>query len=327
MLSQYCLLQNCSSLHCVNWTHIICKNLICTNYNKSLHEPACTDTVCTNLALKLEYIFNYYDSMITNATIKYHIQNILTDLNFMTQEIEVKFVLANESIDRVLKLSGNPGYIDNLPVIFSYAESNYTDTFYNKTSQLKTYFTLPESQAGVCVSSNLTERFILFGMNKRIKCRYNHKYLKHQNSTEQCKSIQNTINRLLDLGSEVAVSPLGDPQNLEDIDWIRLEFNVSDNAFLFGELQHKSSKLYCYNIITRYSFVFSYAEIDGNNRMLSIKLDPTSRNVSFSLDDLSAVITVDVNFIDVTKPSIIEASAPNLNLYLPNDLFLPFPSN
>ncbi|KOB78946.1 putative B9 domain-containing protein 2 [Operophtera brumata] len=246
-----CSFLNCSTLHCVNWTHIICKNRICTNYNKSLHEPACTDTICANLALKLEYIFNYHDSKITNATIKFHIQNVQTDLNFMTQEIEVKFVLANESIDRVLRLSGNPGYIDNLPVILSYAESNYTDAFYNKSSQSKTYFTLPESHDGVCISPNLTERFILFGSNRRIKCRYNHKYLKHQNSTEQCKSIQKNIRSLLDLRNKIIVSPLGDPQYIKDKDWITLEMNVSDKTFLYGELHNKSSKLYCYNIITR----------------------------------------------------------------------------
>lgn len=287
----------------------------------------CTESICTNLALKLEYIFNYHDSKITNATIKCHVQTVSTDLHYMDQEIDVKFVLINESIGNVLKLSGNPGYIDNLPVIVSYAESNYTDSFYNKYPLSKTYFTLLESNGRSCVASNLTEKFLLFGSNRRIKCRYHYKYAKLQNSTQQCRDIQSNLNRLLELKDKLAVSPLGDPKNLKDEEWIPMLRNVSDKAFLRGELHERSSKLYCYNIITRYSFIFSFAEIDGNNRILHIKLDTTTRNASFSLDDMSVVVTVDINFVDVSKPSVIEyASGPGLNFYLPNDLFLPFPS-
>lgn len=300
--------------------------MTCSNYNKSVHEPTCTESFCTKLALKLEYIFNYHDTKITNATIKFHVQNVPITLNFIEQEIEVKFVLGNNSIERVLKLSGNPGYIDNLPIIVSHAESNYTDTFYNISSQLKTYMTLPESRGGVCLASNMTNNLVLFGSNRRIKCRYYHKYTK-QNGTEQCKLIQSNLNILLELNSKVAVSPLGNPEDLEEGDWMPLLLNVSDKA-LYGELHEKSSKLYCYNIITRYSFVFSYAEIGGNNRILGTTFDTTAKNYSFSIDDISVVVTIDFNFIDVSKPSVYQyAAGPNLNFYLPNDFFLPFPSN
>lgn len=319
--------QNCSSLHCVNWTVIVCKNLVCTNYTESLHEPTCTDTICTNLALKIDYIFYYYDLKIVNATIKFHLENKSMSLPFLSQEVQVKFVVGNESIDRILKLSGNPGYLDGLPIIVSYAETNHTDAFCNSTLQSR-HLLVHENKEGFCTLLNSSENFVLFRRNRRIHCRYYHESVKTSNATEQCKSIQNNINRLLELNKQIYVSPLGNPQQLKDEEWLSIEKSFY-NGTLYGEVQDRSAKLLCFNLVSRYSMVFRFAEINGNNRILSGSYATTARNATFNMADISSVITIDINFIDITRPSVIEyvTGHPSINLHLPNDFFYPFRSN
>lgn len=322
--------QNCSTLHCTKWTVIVCDDTNCINYNKSLHEPLCTESVCTNIAKRVDYTFYYYETRITNATIKLFTQNISLNVPFIEQEVNVRFVLTNESVDSIIKFSGNPGYINNLPLIVSYNENNYTNTFYN-TSMIQKYLSHPGNNRGICAISNITDNFVLFGQNKRIKCRYFLARSKIRNETELCKNIQNYLVKILGLNKKVVVSPYGNPQNVKDEEWIPLKAAESEHP-LYGNF-NKQKTLKCYNLIIGTSYIFTYvdaSEVDTEreNKILTAKLEITARNVTFNLEEMSTVVSVDTMFIDKTKSSTYEyAGGPQLNIHLPKDFFFPFPSS
>lgn len=322
------LFQNCSNLHCVNWTVIVCKNLDCTNYTRNLHDPTCTESICTNLAPKIEYIFYYYDSKITNATITFHLANLTTTVPFISQEIEVKFVMGNKSIDKILKLSGNPGYLEDLPIIISYAVKNYTDAFYNTTIVTRRHLILPENKNGLCTLFNNSENYLLFGRNRRIHCRYNHEAAKFANATDECLSIQSNIKGYLELYKHILVSPLGNPRDVKDSYWISVEKSPVVKP-VYGKLQDKASKLICFNLVIRFSITFGYVQVKGNNRIVSANLAETAKNATFYLDEISTIITVDISFRDVTNPGEFEyvTSNPSVNIHLPEDFLYPFRSN
>lgn len=303
------------------------------SYDKQRHDPFCSENTCTHLALRVDYVFYYFESIIINATIKLFTQNVSLNVPFMTQEINIKFFIANKSNDKIIKFSGNPGYLVGHPVIVSYTKSNHTDNFFNNTLNAKKYLSYSENRNGVCLLFNNTNNFVLFGYNKRLKCRYFHEGdTLLRNATDCCKSIQNNISRLMGLNNSIMVSPLGNPSDLNDEHWIRLKIDEID-GLLYGKLNAQSTKLYCHNIITRIAIIFTHADVsevvsNKKNKVISAKAEVTMQNISLSVDDLSTVVTFDIIFIDETKPRVYEyAGSPQLNIHLPKDFFFPFPSN
>ncbi|CAG9784415.1 unnamed protein product [Diatraea saccharalis] len=327
---------NCSSLHCTNWTIIICDEdgSKCADYNKTIHEPFCNESYCTNIALHLEYTFYYYDSKITNVTIKFFVKNIQNHIPFMTQVIDVRFVMANISIDQIIKVSGNPGYIYGLPIISSTAEGNHTINFLNSTLTKK-YLTQINNNGGLCVTFNGTNNFVKFGINKRLKCRYfyNKPIWSKSNSTDVCEEIESNIKRLAGLSETIFISALGNPMKNKESDWLLIKNNVEEKDFTYGQFLAKNSRLRCYNLIVRFSYLFTFADVSEvftkrEDKIIAVKIEVATQNVTFSTDDVSTVLTIDTNFIDGTKPKAYEyAGGPHLNIHLPNDFFYPFPSN
>lgn len=300
------------------------------NYNKSLHDPTCTESFCTGIALKVDYIFNYFESKIINATVKLYTEKVFLNVPFVTQEVNVKFLMANESFDHIIKFSGSPGYLNGFPLLVSFTESNYTEDYYN-TSNNKKYISQPENKNGMCVLPNMSSNFVVFGSNKRIKCRYYHERDVLQNDTNSCERIQDKINQLLGLTSKFALSPYGNPHNVKDADWISMQADGRELP-LYGERNAKKSKLHCYNLVTRVSLIFTFLDVSETNKkenkIVSAKMTIATRNVTFNLEDISTVLTFDTTFIDGTKPSQYEfAGGPHLNIHLPKDFFFPFPSN
>lgn len=295
-----------------------------------MHEPLCTEKVCTNIAQRVDYTFYYHETRITNATLKLFTQTISLNIPFIDQEVNVRFVLTNESIDTIIKFSGNPGYINNLPVIVSYNQDNYTNKFYN-ASIIQKYLMHPENKHGICAMSNITDNYVLFGQNKKVKCRYILPRNKIRNETELCNYIQNYLFQILGLNKKVVVSPYGNPQNVKDEEWIPLKVAEIEYS-LYGSFS-KQKSLQCYNLIIGISYIFAYvdaseADTERENRILSVNLEKTARNVTFNLEEMSTVVSVDTMFIDETKPSIYEyAGGPQLNIHLPKDFFFPFPSS
>ncbi|CAB3249996.1 unnamed protein product [Arctia plantaginis] len=322
---------NCSNLHCINWTILACYNNICKNYNKTLDAPSCTESNCTNVSFKIDYNFYYYDFKITNATIKLHIQKVLYNvLPLMSQEITVKFIMANKSLDYVIKFSGNPGYINNLQLIFSNAKSNFTDRYFNNTPT-GNYWILPDNQNGLCILTNMSENFIRFNLNKRTKCRYVYTHqISKKNDTSACKAIQDDISALLGLNREVLIAPFGNPYAVKDEDWIKMQTNILSPVY--GEYSNQTFKLHCYNLVHRVSFLFVFASVEknfvGQNKILSAKYEALPINRSFNVEDISMVLTIDINFIDASTPNLyVYASSPYLSIHLPKDFFFPFPPN
>ncbi|XP_053601874.1 tectonic-1 [Plodia interpunctella] len=323
---------NCSTLYCTNWTVVVCEGAECVNYNKSIHEPSCTDINCTNLALDFDYIFYYHDSKILNATIKLYTRKISSIMPFMTQKINVRFVIANETISNIVRLSGNPGYLDGLPIIVSYLKENHTKNFYNNTSPEK-YIVLPENHNGMCKITNNTNKHLTFNTIKRIKCRFQYdKTVKIYNDTNVCNDINKDILGLLGINKSPFVSPFGNPINLNDNDWIPLLNDVLNKESIYGEYNEKRTKLHCYNMITGMSYIFTFADIGENNKqkmkILTGKINLVAGNVTFNIEDLSMVLTIDTMYIDETKPCLYEyAAGPHLNIRLPKDFFFPFHDN
>ncbi|KPJ15118.1 Tectonic-1 [Papilio machaon] len=318
--------KNCSSLYCTNWTIIYCDQDVCVPYNKSLHSPICTERLCINIALKIKYIFNIYDSKIVNAIIKLYAQKITTT-QYVMQEIGVKFVIGNASSDRVVTLSGNPGYIVGLPIITSFTEANHSDNFYNSSNE-NNYLSYAENKGGICVLTKLTKKILQFGINKRSKCRIILRQTSTTNGTEACINIQKDINKMSGVNRGIKFSPYGNPVNLKDDDWLLLKL---EHRFIYGEFQSKRSKLQCLNMCTRFAFVFSYAdlsEMGTENKLLGVNVDVSPSNVTFECEEYTTVITVDINFINMKSATRRDlAPPPHLNLNLPRDFFFPFPSN
>lgn len=304
------------------------------DYNKSLHEPSCTETSCTNLALKLEYVFYYYDSKIINATIKLFSQNISLDVPFMNQEINVRFILTNESIEKVIEVSGNPGYLYGRPLIATTAESNRSLNFFNVTSPHIRFLVQPSNKEGICTSLITENNFMMFGLNKRIKCRYvYHKSIHFQNGTNICNDIESSLEELFGLNNKLYVSPYGNPLDVKDSDWLSIQTNLYEKDITYGQFVTKNSKLRCYNVITRISYIITFADVSQvtikrENKIVSININVSARNVTLTPEDMSTVLTIDTNFIDGTKPRVYEyAAGPHINIHLPKDFFFPFPSN
>lgn len=246
------------------------------------------------------------------------------------QEVSVKFYLANKSIDNVIELSGNPGYINGRPVIVSYVNSNHTVNFFNNTSESRRRMLFPENRNGLCVLSNTSINFVKFGMNKRTKCRY--VYPHTLSKRNMCNNIQKDINELLSLNN-ISISPLGNPHDIADDNWIKLLIVLNKQEPVYGDYNENNLKLYCYNLINRLSVTFMFANVNeksytGQNKILSAKYEVTTMNFSFNIEDISVVMTIDVNFVDLSKPSTIEyAGSPHINIHLPKDFFFPFPQN
>lgn len=295
-----------------------------------MHEPLCTESVCTNMAQRIDYTFYYYETKITNATLTLFTQKISLHVPYIDQEVHVRFVLTNQSVDTIIKFSGNPGYINNLPVIVSYNENNYTNKFYN-TSKIQKYLSHPENKHGICAVSNITDNFVLFGQNRKVKCRYFLARNKMRNETELCNHVQNDIMKILGVKKKVVVSPYGNPQNIKDEEWIPLKITEIEHL-LYGSF-NKQNTVQCYNLIIGISYIFAYVDVSEvdteiENRILTAKLEITARNVTFNLEEMSTVVSVDTMFIDETKSSTYEyAGGPQLNIHLPKDFFFPFPSS
>lgn len=308
----------------------MCDDKNCEKYNNSLHEPLCTESICTSIAQRVDYTFYYYETKITNATIKLFTRTISLNVPFIDQEVNVRFVLTKESVDTIIKFSGNPGYINNLPVIVSYNENNYTNRFYN-TSMIQKYISHPENKHGICGISNMTDNFVLFGQNRKVKCRFFLARNKIRNETELCNHVQNDIIKILGLNKKVVVSPYGNPQNVKDEEWIPLKVAEIEQP-LYGSF-NKQKTVQCYNLIIGISYIFAYVDAsemdtERENKIMAAKLQITTRNVTFNLEEMSTVLSVDTMFIDETKPSSYEyAGGPQLNIHLPKDFFFPFPSS
>lgn len=311
---------------------MVCEDTSCVAYNKSMHESFCTDIKCTFIALKMDYIFYYHNFKIVNATVKLYTQNVSMILPFMTQELDVKFYLANESVEHAIRFSGVPGYVYGLPVIASFAEANHTEVFF-KNNSLRKHLALPTNENGICVNSPFKENILLFGPNKRTKCRLSfNKNILSNNGTITCKLISNYINEYLELNDTIFVSPTGNPHGRNDKDWLPVHIKNIDKEIIHGEFFHTTSSLTCYNIATKIFFIFTYADKSNidfqiQNEILSADVEVTMQNVTFNMDDFSTVLTNDITFIDVTKPPVYEfAGSPDLNIHLPRDFFFPFSS-
>ncbi|KAJ0181849.1 hypothetical protein K1T71_002571 [Dendrolimus kikuchii] len=319
---------NCTTLICASCNIMACVNGFCSTYNKSVHEPMCKEDLCINVAIKIDLIFYYNNLKITNVTIKLHMDNITMAIPYVKQEISIDFVLGNISKENVLEFSGSPGYIIGRPIIISHEAANHTDNFYKVSNDF--YFRRPSNKNGLCVLNNSTNNFILFGINKRTKCRYIYtKMIGNVNYTTVCKDIHKSIKTVLGLNDKIVVSPYGNPYGVEDNDWVHIK-NIDKTIEATGEMDSKTSRLNCYNIATSVSLVFAYEDLGNKNgnKILQAECEIITQNKSFDVDDFSTVITIDVNFVDLSTPGIEEyASGPYINIALPKAFFYPFPSN
>ncbi|XP_045520145.1 tectonic-1-like isoform X1 [Pieris brassicae] len=293
-----------------NWTLVICDDNQCRAYNKTGDEPHCTDIYCENIATTVQYNFYYYNSRITKAVLKLHVQKVSMRIPFITQTIQVKFYLSNDSIENVTKLSGNPGYNWGLPIIISSAESNHTLHFFNKTN-MKRILTYPDNRNGKCLSSNVRYKIVQFGHNKRSKCRYHIQQIDLKNGTTACHLIQNQILNLLGLNSTLYISPYGNPERLSDERWLRLQIV---KTYIYG--MFKNNELTCHNIIARIGYVMAYE----SEQLVYVNVEGTAQNITFDIEDISTVVTVDTSFIELRK-SLEFAGAPHLNINLPKNFF------
>ncbi|KAL4708124.1 hypothetical protein ACJJTC_009903 [Scirpophaga incertulas] len=325
---------NCSTLYCTNWTIRACNGNSdqCIDYNTTLHEPSCTDTYCTNIALRLDYVFYYYDSKITSAVIQLYTQNISNPSSLMTQEINIKFLLTNNSKENIIETSGSLGYYYGMPVLSSMMEKNHSSHFFNITFEGTRYFSQPRNKEGYCIFDKLGN-IVNFGINRRLSCKYFYdKAISTKNITEVCNDLENDIKTIFELDKKTYISPLGNPKGIVDNEWILVKSNILQKEMTYGQYLTKS-RLRCFNLLTRISYVFAFVDISEISKErefqivdVSVKID--SLNVTFSLDDISTVLIIDTNFVDVTKLEIYEyAGAPHLNIHLPRDFFFPFPSN
>ncbi|CAH0725812.1 unnamed protein product, partial [Brenthis ino] len=318
---------NCTTLHCTRWTILVCDARTCVYYNEVLHEPSCSNSYCNNVGTKVEYILYCNGSIITKAVLKFHVRQVPVAHQFVTQDIVVNYYMGNDSVDDIVKYSGNPGYMRGYEVIASFAENNHTKFFYNRTHGKRSHLSLPYNENGQCLSTNFTYNKLIFGQNKRIICRLNldKNFLKH-NRTDQCLKIQETIIELLQLNKSIFISPRGNPSDISDIEWITLrKFNKSD---IYGQYRSNDSKFLCYNLITRFAFIFIFADdsvdVTEQYKILSAKVESTARNVTFNTDSLSVILTVDTSFIDASAPAALEyGGAPHLDIHLPKNFFFP----
>ncbi|XP_026487362.2 uncharacterized protein LOC113394315 [Vanessa tameamea] len=313
---------NCSTFHCINWTVLVCNDNDCITFNKSLHEPSCSESHCDNIGVKVEYIIYCNDSVITRAILKLYIKQVSMDIGFISQEVKVNFYMGNDSIDNIVTYSGNPGYLKKLPIIVSYCESNHTKHFYNRTHGKSYNLLLPYNQNGKCIITNITHNIVNFGVNTRLKCRIKLTKLNAIYKTDGCLKIQTEILDLLRLNHDIFISPYGNPNNLSDSKWVRLErFNKSN---IYGEYSSKKFQLQCYNLMTRFAYIFTYADIGVSKEEIKILraiVKGTTKNITFNVNDLSTVITVDTNFLDANTRSYVGASS---SFDLSKNLFFPF---
>lgn len=305
----------------------MCEGARCVDYNKSVHEPSCTESHCTNIALNIDYIFYCSQSKIINATIKLYPQKVSSAMPLMIQEINIKFVITNNSPDKFIEMSGNPGYLSGLPVIVSYSPTNHTENFFNSTSTRK-YMAYPDNKNGFCAMSNATHNFVIFQSNKRLKCRFQYvQHFQQFNETDICHKIYETIKELLQLNDKIFVAPFGNPQNVKDDEWLPLQGDMRGEP-VYGEYNDRQTKLHCYNMVTGKSLIFTFAGLGDktkNIRILNAKSELHVQNVTFNVEDISTVLTIDTMFIDQTKPSVYEyAAGPHLDIHLPKDFFFPF---
>ncbi|XP_047544245.1 tectonic, partial [Vanessa atalanta] len=313
---------NCSTFHCINWTVLVCNDNDCITYNKSLHEPSCSESHCDNIGVKVEYIIYCNDSVITRAILKLYIKQVSMDIGFISQEVKVNFYMGNDSIDDIVPYSGNPGYLKKLPIIVSYCGSNHTKHFYNRTHGNSYNLLLPYNQNGQCIITNITHNIVNFGVNTRLKCRIKLTKLNAIYKTDGCLKIQTEILDLLRLNRDIFISPYGNPNNLSDSKWLRLErFNKSN---IYGEYSSKKIQLQCYNLMTRFAYIFTYADIGVSKEEIKILraiVKGTTKNITFNVNDLSTVITVDTNFLDANTRSYVGASS---SFDFSKNLFFPF---
>lgn len=314
------------------WNVIICDGITCNDYNKTLHEPVCTESTCTHLALKVEYVFHSRASNITNSTIYLHIKDMPMKNQLYNQEISVKFYLTNENMTGgLLQLSGNPGYLKNYPIIASFISENHTDYFKNASNVHNIRY--PLNVNGACFISNIKYNTVKFRINSKNKCNFYMKTSAKTNATGVCEDIQKRIFALLGSEEFPFIAPIGNPFYVNDKEWLELKYNVVRNASLYGEYNNDKSALTCYNLATILSYMFTYADVSSDSvpvyKIMDAKAYLTSlHQISFSVEDPSAVLTIEITFYDVTKPPIFQyAGAPQLHIRLPDDFFYPFKYN
>ncbi|XP_041988860.1 tectonic-1 isoform X2 [Aricia agestis] len=313
--------QNCSSLLCANWSVILCNEEACQNYNQQLHEPTCSEGYCSNIAYRIEYTLYCNETGILTSAIKLYVKDVSTTLQFIQQEIRVNFLMANDT-SRIIKLSGNPGYVQGLPVLASTLANNQTQQFYNNT-QNENYILLPDNKNGMCVLNNILNNKLNFDENKRINCKFTVERIKSNNATDICVKIQDRIKNFLRLNSDIFVSPFGKPQ--ENVKWTIL--SQINRTNVYGGYNPKDSLLLCYNIVTRFSFTIVYVDSGKNeNKIIEARIVGTPRNLTMSSkQNYFFVLSVDVKFIDASGPAMkVYAGAPLLSIHLPKNFFLPF---
>lgn len=268
-----------------------------------------------------------------NATIKLYTKTVAVHIPFLNQEISVRFILTNESIDKVTEISGNPGYIQGRPIISSSVENNRSLNFFNITLKTNKYLFIPSNDNGICTFSNNDPNFVIFGINKRINCRYVYNKAAHvENSTDLCNEIERNIKQILGINEKRYISPYGNPLDVTDDAWVPIQLNLLDKI-TYGQFLAKKSKLRCYNMVTRISYIFTFADVNEmsskrENKIMSSNISVTTENITFYTEEVSAVLTIDINFIDGTKPRMFEfAASPYINVHFPKDFFFPFRSS
>lgn len=262
-------------------------------------------------------MFYCNSSIISEAIIRLHVKQVSVN-KFVSQEIYVNFYMGNDSKSEVIKYSGNPGYLKGYPLIVSFVENNHTKHFYNGTNT-KRYMLFPYNDNGICLFTNITHNVYKFGQNEQMKCRLTllQSYKTH-NRTDGCIKIQERIIEYVELNKPISISPIGNPHDLRDDEWLTLKkFNKSN---VYGQYYSKT-KFVCHNIIMRFAFIVVFTDVSEDNteqyKILSATVEGVSTNVSFSIQSLSAVVTVDTRFIDATQHGA---------RHLANNLFLPLKS-
>ena len=246
-------------------------------------------------------------SLIAEANIKIHVKQVPTAYKFVWQEIFVNFYMGNDSENGMVKYSGNLGYLKGYPVIASFVENNHTKYFYNRTCARRSYLSLPINENGYCLYTNITHNVYKFGQNEQMKCRLSltQKYVTH-NKTDGCIKIQEKIIEYLEFNKPIFISPMGNPNDFKDDDWLTLKkFNKTN---IYGQYLSKESKFVCHNIITWFSFIVVFADVSEDYtqqyKILSASVEGAVRNVSFSVQSLSTVVTLDTRFIDASLPHL-----------------------
>lgn len=273
------------------------------------------------------------------------------------QDFEVNFYWMNYTLNYSSLLSGNPGYLQEKPILIgtfltllnitNITGTNLTETKKYHVIERKhsdvagNFLVFPTNENGFCKLNNNSHLKIEFGYNSIFKCHFADFVEVTKSPSLTCKNLQQHVFdqwSILRENSSRVVGRFGNanPNNIGE--WVKILYNkqpaniVNATIGRYGKL---NKTILCKGIVHRLSITVFHSRVDtkyysNQEKIVGVLFKfGAGEDFEFALQKgrmaFDVPAHVDMVFVDTTKPKVKKfVDPPTFKIRLPYDFFYPF---